>query len=116
MLMAHICTRTSIAILILVSGITAASAQIYNPSTPAGPPPILPPTPPAAVPGMNPIPAPVARDSRSNPLAPVPGLRLGVPSAETHNDRSIRCTGQGMALGVPAGSMGQYLGECVNAR
>jgi hypothetical protein len=109
-------TRIVLAFFILLTAAAAASAQVYNPASPAGPPPILPATPPPAVPGMNPIPAPIPRDSRSDPLAAVPSIKLGVPSAETHNDRSIRCVNEGMALGVPSGAMGQYTRECVNSR
>jgi hypothetical protein len=101
---------------ILLCAPVSAGAQLFNPNTPVGPAPILPPTPPAATPGMNPQPPAVARDSRSDPLAAVPSIKLGTPSAETHNDRSIRCVQQGAALGVPAGAMGQYVGECVNSR
>jgi hypothetical protein len=88
----------------------------FNPAAPVVPSLPPPPTPPAATPGLNPQPAPVGRDSSTNPLKPVPGLRTGNPSAETHNDRAIRCTHQGGALGVPSGQMGQYVQECVNAR
>jgi hypothetical protein len=100
----------------LLGAVTAASAQIYNPATPVGPPPILPATPPAAVPGMNPIPAPVTNSSRTYQGRARPNIAPGRPSAETHNDRSIRCAGQAAGLGVPPGGTGSYIRECVNGR
>jgi hypothetical protein len=102
---------------ILVTGMaSAASAQAYNPATPVGPPPILPATPPAAIPGMNPQPAPVGNDSRTHQENVRPNIGLGRPSAETHNDRSIRCSGQAAGLGIPPGSTGSYVRDCVNSR
>jgi hypothetical protein len=106
-------TASVITVAVLLS-IAPAFGQ-YNPATPVGPPPILPPTPSVAVPHMNPQPPPVANDSRSDPLASVPSISLGAPSRETHNDRSIRCVNQGLALGVPSGSIGQYTRDCVNS-
>ncbi|MGZ3410851.1 MAG: hypothetical protein ACXWJW_08950 [Xanthobacteraceae bacterium] len=94
--------------------VTPVLAQ-FNPATPVTPSLPPPPIPPQAVPGMNPQPAPVTRNSESNPLASIPQIRLGSPAAETHNDRSIRCVNQGGALGVPSGAMGRYVQECVNA-
>jgi hypothetical protein len=102
---------------IFVAGMTsAASAQVYNPATPVGPPPILPATPPAAIPGMNPQPAPVGNDSRTFQENARPNIAPGQPSRETHNDRSIRCAGQAAGLGVPPGSTGSYVRDCVNSR
>lgn len=101
---------------ILVAGMaTAASAQLYNPATPVGPPPILPATPPAAIPGMNPQPAPVGNNSQTFQGGEVPDISLGRASRETHNDRSIRCAGQAAGLGLSGGRTGAYIRECVNA-
>jgi hypothetical protein len=102
---------------ILVAGMAGtASAQLYNPTTPVGPPPILPATPPAAIPGMNPQPAPVGNDSRTYQGNVRPNIAPGRPSSETHNDRSIRCAGQAAGLGIPPGSTGSYIRDCVNSR
>jgi len=102
---------------LFVAGLaTAAGAQIYNPATPVGPPPILPTTPPAAIPGMEAPPAPVTNSSRTYQGGAVPSIQLGRRAAETHNDRSIRCAGQAAGLGVPPGATGTYIRECVNAR
>ncbi|HVG52503.1 MAG TPA: hypothetical protein VM867_12795 [Xanthobacteraceae bacterium] len=108
--------RRTLVVLLLIASIVPAAAQLYNPNTPAGPVPIIPPVPPQAQPGMNPQPPLVTRDSRSNPLAPVPAIRQGSPAPETHQDKSIRCAQQGAQLGVPSGSMGKYIGECVTTR
>lgn len=105
--------RGIIIALLLFAGVACAHAQLFNPNTPVGPAPIIPPVPPAAQPGFNPQPPPVARDSRSDPLKPVPSIGLGSPARETHQDKSIRCTQQGAQLGVPAGAMGSYVGQCV---
>jgi hypothetical protein len=107
--------RTLIVAILVTGMASAASAQGYNPATPVGPPPILPATPPQAVPGMNPQQPPVGNDSRSQPQR-APSISTGVPSAETHNDRSIRCSGQAAGLGVPPGSTGSYIRDCVNSR
>ena len=108
--------RSLLIAICLMGAVTAVSAQAYNPPTPVGPPPILPATPPAAIPGMNPIPAPVGRDSRTDQGNARPIIAPGRPSYETSNDRSIRCAGQAAGLGVPPGSTGQYIRECVNNR
>ncbi len=105
------------AALLLISQLTAltpASAQVFNPAAPTGPAPILPATPPQAVPGMAAPPAAIGESSRTSQRAAVPGMEIGRPSRETHNDRSIRCSHQGAAVGVPSGAMGQYVRECVN--
>jgi hypothetical protein len=110
-------TRILIAgLLLTLSSVTASAQPAYNPITPTVPPPILPATPPAAQPGMAPPPPLIGQNSRSDQGAANPRILLGQPSTETSNDRAIRCTHQGAALGVPAGAMGQYLGECVNSR
>jgi hypothetical protein len=92
----------------------APAVAQFNPAAPVVPSLPPPPTPPAATPGLNPQPAPVGASSASNPLSPVPGLRLGAPSAETHNDRSIRCAHQSGVQGVPPGQLGPYLQACAN--
>ena len=105
------------AALLLISqllALTPASAQLYNPATPTGPAPILPATPPQAVPSMAAPPAAIGESSRTSQRAAVPSLSIGRPSRETHNDRSIRCSHQGAAQGVPSGAMGQYVRDCVN--
>jgi hypothetical protein len=93
-----------------------ASAQVYNPATPTAPPPILPATPPIAVPHMEPQPPLVAPNSASDQGRANPRILPGLPSTETSNDRAIRCSHQGVALGVPAGQIGEYIRECVNSR
>lgn len=105
--------RALIVAVLLLTGTAYASAQLFNPNTPAGPAPIIPPVPPQAQPGFNPQPPPVATDSRSNPLARKPDIKLGVPARETHQDKSIRCTQQAGQLGVPSGAVGSYVGQCV---
>lgn len=102
------------AILLLGFLATTAVAQVYNPATPGVPPPILPATPPQAVPGMAPPPPVIGESSRTTQTKLPPSISLGRPARETHNDRAIRCTHQGAALGVPAGAQGQYTRECVN--
>lgn len=100
----------------VVLAVTPALAQVYNPATPTGPPPILPSVPPQATPGLSAPPPLIGRDSRSDQGTANPRVLPGNPAAETSNDRAIRCVNQGTALGVPAGAMGQYVRECVNSR
>ncbi len=109
--------RAVAALLMVVASVfppVGPAAQVFNPTTPVVPPPILPPTPPQAVPHLQPLPPPVANDSASHPERANPSIQPGSPARETHNDRAIRCAHQGHALGVPAGEMGQYVRECVN--
>jgi hypothetical protein len=100
-------------ILAVAATVASAPAQsVFNPATPTIPPP--PSTPPAATPGMAPIPPVIGKSSATDQGAANPRIGAGNPSRETHNDRSIRCSHQAGALGVPAGARGQYVAECAN--
>lgn len=106
--------RNMLVALILAATISSAAAQVFNPATPVVPSLPPPPTPPAATPGMNPPPAVIGQDSRTDQGAARPRIGVGNPSRETQNDRAIRCSHQAGALGVPPGARGQYVAECVN--
>jgi uncharacterized protein (DUF3084 family) len=99
--------------LLLSLAIVPAAAQVYNPNTPTAPAPILPVTPSQAVPHTQPIPPVIGQSSRTDPLSARPGIQPGLPSRETHNDRSTRCAHQAASAGLAGGAAGRYVGECV---
>lgn len=106
--------RSMFAAMIAALAVLPASAQVFNPNTPAVPSGPLPPTPPAATPGMAAPPPVIGQSSATDQGAARPSIKQGRASRETVNDRAIRCAHQGAALGVPPGRQGQYIRECVN--
>ena len=108
--------RHAIAAAVLALSTACASAQIYNPAGPIvlAPPP--PPTPPAATPGMEPPPPLIGRNSATDQTRARPNIAPGVPARESVQDRAVSCSHQAAALGVPAGAVGQYTRDCINAR
>ena len=107
-------SRFCLALLMMVQ-ISAAMAQTYNPSAPAGPASILPAIPPQAAPHMAPIPPLVGQGPSTSQSVVPPNIGLGSPARETSNDRAIRCSGQAAILGPAAGEPGQYTRSCINS-
>jgi hypothetical protein len=108
--------RYAIAIAMLLLSAGGAPAQIYNPAGPSIPAPPPPPTPPAATPGMEAPPPLIGRNSATDQTRARPNIAPGSPGRETTQDRSVSCSHQAAALGVPASEAGRYTRDCINSR